>query len=399
MALDPPVAPLAGRDVTSGEPVVIDVSGGRIAHVGPYTGADSDRLPWIGPGLVDLQVNGFAGIDLNDGALDEDTLARLADALLRAGVTGFLPTLITAAAPDIEARLRTIAASLSADPVLNAAVPGIHLEGPFISPEDGPRGAHPADHVTPPDWELFEQWQMGAGGRIRIVTLSPEWQESVGFIARCCETGVIAAIGHTAATTEQISAAIDAGATLSTHLGNGTHATLPRHPNYLWDQLAADELWASVIADGLHLPDAVLKTVLRVKGWRAILVSDTVALAGMPPGEYASSIGTRVVLTDTGRLHLAADPRLLAGSALPLIAGVAHLAASGLAGLGEAWAMASTRPASLLDHPATAGLAPGAPADLVVFGWNGREIAIQQVVKAGREVVYHKPSGQPGAAR
>ncbi len=399
MALDPPVAPLAGRDVTSGEPVVIDVSGGRIAHVGPYTGADSDRLPWIGPGLVDLQVNGFAGIDLNDGALDEDTLARLADALLRAGVTGFLPTLITAAAPDIEARLRTIAASLSADPVLNAAVPGIHLEGPFISPEDGPRGAHPADHVTPPDWELFEQWQMGAGGRIRIVTLSPEWQGSVGFIARCCETGVIAAIGHTAATTEQISAAIDAGATLSTHLGNGTHATLPRHPNYLWDQLAADELWASVIADGLHLPDAVLKTVLRVKGWRAILVSDTVALAGMPPGEYASSIGTRVVLTDTGRLHLAADPRLLAGSALPLIAGVAHLAASGLAGLGEAWAMASTRPASLLDHPATAGLAPGAPADLVVFGWNGREIAIQQVVKAGREVVYHKPSGQPGAAR
>lgn len=398
MAVDSPVTPLAGRDVTTGEPVTIAVAGGRIAHVGPYTGLDPDRLPWIGPGLVDLQVNGFAGIDLNDGPPDETTLPRLSHALLRVGVTSFLPTVVTAAAPDIEARLHAIASSLATDPVLDAAVAGVHLEGPFISPEDGPRGAHPADHVAPPDWELFERWQAAAGGRIRIVTLSPEWPGSVGFIARCREAGVIAAIGHTAASPEQIRAAVDAGATLSTHLGNGAHATLPRHPNYLWEQLAADELWASIIADGIHLPDAVLRTVLRVKGAYAFLVSDAVALAGMPPGEYASPIGTRVVLTDAGRLHLAADPRFLAGSALPLVAGVAHLAAAGLAGLGDAWAMASTRPASFLGHPAASRLTAGAPADFVVFGWDGREIAIERVFRAGRMVVRHELTGQSGAA-
>ncbi len=398
MAVDPPATRLSGRDVTTGKPIVVEVADGRIAHIGPYTGTDPDRLPWIGPGLIDLQVNGFAGIDLNDGPLADSTLRRLSDALLRVGVTSFLPTLITAAAPDIEARMRAVAASLSTDPVLDATVAGIHLEGPFISPEDGPRGAHPADHVTPPDWEIFERWQTATGGRIRIVTLSPEWPEAVEFIARCRETGVIAAIGHTAASPAQIRAAIDAGATLSTHLGNGAHATLPRHPNYLWEQLAADELWASVIADGIHLPDAVLKTVLRVKRDRAILVSDAVALAGMPPGEYESAIGTRVVLTDAGRLHLAADPRLLAGSALPLVAGVAHLAASGLADLGDAWAMASTRPASLLGHPAAAGLAPGARADLIVFSWNGREIDIEQVVKSGLTVACHESTDRMGAA-
>jgi N-acetylglucosamine-6-phosphate deacetylase len=198
---------------------------------------------------------------------------------------------------------------------------------------------------------------------------------------------VVPAIGHTAATPEQIRDAVAAGAMLSTHLGNGAHALLPRHPNYLWEQLAADELWASFIADGFHLPDAVMKTILRMKDERALLVSDSVALAGMPPGEYESGIGSRVVLTPQGRLHLAADPRLLAGSAQPLLAGIAHLVRAGLATLADAWAMASTRPLALLDQQRSDGLVLDAPADLVLFRLDEeRAITIEQVMKQGRVV-------------
>lgn len=389
---------VVGRDLTTGQPIAFEIEGERIASADPAAHGTNDPLPWIGPGLVDLQVNGFAGLDLNDGKVSEDAVTGLTKALSSVGVTTFLPTLVTADEATIETGLRTIAAAVARDPAVARAVAGIHLEGPFISPEDGPRGAHPAAHVRPPDWELFERWQ-AAGGRIKIVTLSPEWPGALEFIARCRARGVIAAIGHTAATPEQIRAAVAAGARLSTHLGNGAHATLPRHPNYLWEQLAADELWASVIADGFHLPDAVLKVVLRVKGERALLVSDAVALAGLPPGEYASPIGERVVLTPEGRLHLAADPRLLAGSARPLVAGVAHLAGSGLTSLACAWAMASTRPAALLDIPTQRGLAAGAPADLVLFRWDGRSIRVEQVHKAG-ELVFSARSdvGRPGFA-
>ena len=165
----------------------------------------------------------------------------------------------------------------------------------------------------------------------------------------------------------------------------------PGIPNYLWEQLAADELWASFIADGFHLPDAVLKTVMRMKGSRAILVSDSVALAGMPPGEYESPIGARVVLTPEGRLHLATDPRLLAGSAQPLIAGIAHLVDSGLASLGEAWEMASARPLFLLSRSDCKGFSIGSPADLVLFQYemNG-PMTIERVVKSGETIFMHE---------
>ena len=372
--------------VTTGHAITIRAVGGRITSVEPDADAGEADLPWIGAGLVDLQVNGFAGIDLNSGPVTAMNASHLVRVLQRAGVTTFLPTLITASPGEITARLQAIAAVLSDDPSLELNIAGIHLEGPFISPEDGARGAHPAAHVMPPDWAQFERWQEAAEGRIKIVTLSPEWPGAAAFVACCRAEGVIPAIGHTAATPEQIREAVQAGALLSTHLGNGAHAVLPRHPNYLWEQLAADELWASVIADGFHLPDAVLKTFLRVKEGRMILVSDSVALAGLPPGAYESSIGEHVVLTGEGRLHLASDPRLLAGSAQPVIAGIAHLVRSGLTTLDGAWSMASTRPLALLSHQGSAGFVAGEPADLVLFRWNGQEIDIEQVVKRGAPV-------------
>src|SRR5207248_2337185 len=145
------------------------------------------------------------------------------------------------------------------------AVAGIHLEGPYISAEDGPRGAHARRHVRPPDWDEFRRLQDASGGRVRLLTLAPEHDGAVHFIERLTAAGVVVALGHTAASGERIRDAVRAGARLSTHLGNGSHAVLPRHPNYLWEQLADDGLWASVICDGHHLPPSVVRCVVRVK--------------------------------------------------------------------------------------------------------------------------------------
>ena len=242
--------------------------GGGIAAIRPLPDLAAADLPWIGPGLTDLQVNGYAGLDFNAPYLTTDRVARLTRALWQEGVTSYLPTVITNSDEAIVASLRAIATARAADPLLAATIAGIHLEGPFISPEDGPRGAHDRAWVCPPDWARFARWQGAAGGGIRLVTLSPEWPEAPSFIARCTASGVVVAIGHTAATPAQIDAAVAAGARLSTHFGNGAHPLLPRHPNYLWSQLAHDTLAATLIGDPWHLPDAVLRVVMRVKGER-----------------------------------------------------------------------------------------------------------------------------------
>jgi N-acetylglucosamine-6-phosphate deacetylase len=173
---------------------------------------------------------------------------------------------------------------------------------------------------------------------------------------------------------------------MTTHFGNAAHLMLPRHPNYLWEQLAQDELWTCVIADGFHLPDQVLKVVMKVKGARAMLVSDAVSLSGMPPGQYATPVGGRVVLTREGRLHLAENEKLLAGSAQMLVRGVEHMVSSGLAGLAEAWQMASVRPAGFMGLPVAAGLDVGAPADLVLLRRDGNALRVEQTYKAGELV-------------
>lgn len=386
---------LEGIHALTGEHIRLTLAGGVIAgyevlgtpeeaEIRRVAGAQGggQELPLIGPGLVDLQINGYAGLDLNTHPLQADTVRQLNERLWAEGVTSYLPTLITNSAEALRSGLGTIAEVCETDPNHNMA--GIHLEGPFISPEDGPRGAHDAQYVRAPDWGLFQSWQEAAGGRIRIVTVSPEWPEAVDFIERCTGSGVLVSIGHTAANSAQIQAAVQAGARMSTHLGNGAHPVLPRHPNYIWDQLAEEPLWASVIADGFHLPDAFLRVAAKVKGERLILVSDAVSFGGMPPGTYDTHIGGRVTLTPAGRLHLAGQPALLAGSALPMTAGIAHLAGRGIASLGEAWAMASVRPAGLLGLPAAQGLAPGAPADVALFTKDAAGIRILRTYKRGQ---------------
>ncbi len=335
---------------------------------------------WVGPGLVDLQLNGFRGLDFNAPPVPDDLPGKVTRELWREGVTTYLATVITNAPESIEASCRAIAKGCEEDADARAGIAGIHLEGPFISPEDGPRGAHPRAHVRAPDWDLFRRWQDAAGGRIRLVTFSPEWPGAEAFAARLAKAKVLASIGHTAAAPEQVRRCVDAGATLSTHLGNGAHLVLQRHPNYLWEQLADDRLTACFIADGFHLPDSVMKVLLRAKAGRAALVSDAVYLAGLEPGSYDAPIGGKVVLTPEGKLHLASNPNLLAGSAGMLRQGVERLVRAGLAPLDEAWSLASVRPAAIL------GLRVRTGRDFVRFALEGGRIRIVETYKGGKRV-------------
>lgn len=385
---------IRARHYATGAPVAITVRDGRIGEVMQLDASLQEELPVVAPGLVDLQINGYAGLDFNQLPLQAETVSQIIRKLWREGVTFSYPTVITNTPEAIASALGSIASACAADPATEQGIAGIHLEGPFISPDDGARGAHRLDAVRPPDWDLFCRWQETAGGRIKIVTLSPEWPGSATFIKRCVDSGVIVSIGHTAADAAQIGEAVAAGARMSTHLGNGAHLMLPRHPNYIWEQLAQEALWSCVIADGFHLPDQVLKVVLKVKGEQALLVSDAVAISGLEPGVYKTHIGGDVVLTTEGKLHLAADPRLLAGSAQMLLWGIAHLNRRGITEFPSAWEMASTRPARLMGLPVAEGLSAGAPADFVLLD-NVRDdgsISLRQTYKAGR-LVYAGNSG------
>lgn len=380
---------LKGIHYRTGNRIGVLMRSGRIAAVSPLPSGGDGELPFIGPGLVDLQINGCGGLDFNAPGFQAHELPEMAARLAREGVTSFCPTVITNGPEAVERTVRLLAEAGSGPD--GSAMAGIHLEGPFISPEDGPRGAHPLEHVRAPDWDLFRRWQEAAQGRIRLITLSPEWPGAAAFISKCAASGVLVSIGHTAASPEQIREAVDAGARMSTHLGNGAHLQLPRHPNYIWEQMAEDRLYASVIADGFHLPPSVLKTVLRTKGTRTVLVSDAVSFSGMPPGRYSHHIGGEVVLTPEGKLHMAGQPGLLAGSVRMLPEQIGFLVTNGLCTLAEAWELASVHPSICLGLPGRPGLEPGSPADLVLFGRTEAGVEIRAVYKEGRCIFRAEP--------
>jgi N-acetylglucosamine-6-phosphate deacetylase len=340
---------------------------GLVPLLGQNPGSPSpSSIPWVAPGLVDLQINGYGGRELTDPAVTPEHVRQISLALDRDGVTSFCPTVTTQSQQLLLHSLTTIAESYEQFPEVQARVAGIHLEGPYIGREDGPRGAHPLAHCRPPDWEEFQQLQEAAQGLIRLVTLSPEYDESVDFIRRAVEGGILVAIGHTAASPEQIRQAVDAGARLSTHLGNGAHGQIRRHPNYIWEQLAEDRLTASLIVDGHHLPASVVQSFVRAKTpERCILVSDITGLGGMPPGRYETSLGAVEILED-GRLVIAGQRQLLAGAALPMTVAVPNVMRFAQVSLRQAMEMASVRPAQLIGIP-PARLEIGSQADLILF--------------------------------
>lgn len=377
-------AQVVGRDPASGQGLAVEWANGSIVSVEPV--ALDETAPYISAGFVDLQVNGYAGHDLNTGVPSRETIEHLARRLLQAGVTSFAPTLITASEGSLCKALASIAAARRQSPLLAQMIGFVHVEGPSLDPADGPRGAHPLEHVRPPSIDEFARWQEAAEGLVGLVTLSPHYEGAPAYIRALAAQGVVVSIGHTGATPEQITAAVDAGARLSTHLGNGAASTLPRHPNFIWTQLSDDRLTASFIADGHHLPASTLKAMLRAKTLdNAILVSDAAALGGQPPGRYGSSIGGEVDVSAEGRLSVAGTP-YLAGAGHLLHRNIAFAIEAAGISLAEALTLASRNPGRFMGGRGV--LAPGKRADITLFSWDSgdRELRIEDVYLGGERI-------------
>jgi len=379
-----------GRHFRTGEHLRVTVDDRLIAKVDVVAEEAAETLPWLAPGFIDIQSNGYGGQEFSSAELTVEKVANIARQQAAFGVTQFLPTVTTAGFETLAHSLRTIALAVR-ELGLERLVPGIHLEGPYIAREDGPRGAHPLEHCRPPDWDEFQRLQEAAEGCIKLLTLSPEYPEAPAFIRRAAESGVVVAIGHTSADSDGIRAAVDAGARLSTHLGNGAHRMLRRHPNYLWDQMADDRLSASLIVDGHHLPPEVVKTIVRAKmPPHCILVSDLSGLAGLPPGRYETQLCTLEIKPD-GRLVIADQDQLLAGASRPIGAGIANVMDFAGLELATAIDMASRYPAELLGLQPVR-IAAANIADMVLFDLHREQAAgpqslrVRATVQAGQVV-------------
>jgi N-acetylglucosamine-6-phosphate deacetylase len=372
---------IIGLDPRSRRTIRVTTDHGMIARIEE---ANEDTDLYLSAGFVDLQVNGYAGFDLNADHISIETVTGLVNAMLAQGVTCFAPTLISAPEEQLCRALKVIAEARRRDPKVAACVPLVHMEGPAISPLDGYRGAHPADAIRPPTLAEFARWQDASAGLVGIVTLSPHFDESVEYIAALVQRGVHISIGHTNASPEQISAAVDRGASLSTHLANGIALEIPRHRNPIWRQLADDRLSASFIADGHHLPWDVLKVMLTAKGVeRSVLVSDSVALAGLPVGVYNTPVGGQVELRPNGKLCVYGS-EILAGSTAPLSQCIGCAVQMTALPLHDALAMATVNPGRFV--AGRGRMALGARADLVRFRWN-EAVAINDVWLAGEPII------------
>jgi N-acetylglucosamine-6-phosphate deacetylase len=345
-------------------------------------------------GFFDPQVNGYGGVDFNGKGLTVDELHRASKALAAAGVTRFFPTLTTASHERMVANLKILARAAEQDPLFRNMCRGIHLEGPYLSPEEGFRGAHPKEFIRPPDWEEVERFQEACGGRIRLITLAPEMNEAIPFIERSVSRGIVIGMAHTNAPEEILEDAFRAGARLSCHLGNGAHTLLPRHRNPIQKQLSMDGLLASIIADGVHLPDYVVKNFIRAKGIdRTLLTTDSMAGAGAPIGRYMIGDLEVEVSADGRSARLPGTP-YLAGSTLTMdraITNVIHFAGIDLP---TAVKMAGENAGKLF--PDVQGeIRVGSPANLVLFEYQ-EEVVTQATWIHGEKIWEREKAGPEG---
>lgn len=380
---------LTGYSVFSGDGISLSIEHDRVINVNQV---DVSRdAPIISPGFVDLQVNGFAGYDYTSENFSSEHLQRLVHLLAASGTTRHIPTIITSPQKRIVKNLQIISRTLKNSPDLAAAIPGVHIEGPYISHEDGPRGAHNPKFIRESSLSEFSEWQEAADGRVKIVTVAPEKRGALDFISQVSRLGVIVAIGHTAASPEQIRDAVEAGATLSTHLGNGSHRDLPRLHNYLWEQLAEDRLYAGIIADGFHLPPSVLKVFARSKGLeRLILVSDIAAAGGQAPGVYEWG-DIKVEVHADGHIRLAGS-EFLAGASHLLNRDIAQFMRHTGLGLAEVISLCTINAAKVLGGDWYANsLERGMPADLTLFHYRPGDEQLQIVRTLLRgETIYRR---------
>ncbi len=306
-------------------------------------------------GYVDLQVNGYAGVDFNSDDLDAVAFDRACQAMSRDGVAAFFPTIITDQVDRMIARVKAVAAFSRRDPLAKQMVQGIHVEGPFLSARDGYRGAHPLDAIREASIDAADRLFDAAGGLMSIFTLAPEMDPNAAVTKHLTRLGVVVSAGHTDASIDQLSQAIDAGLTLFTHLGNGCPMRgMDRHDNIVQRVLSlarAGRIVPTFIADGVHVPFFALKNYLDLVGTdRAIVVTDAMAAAGLGVGQHrlgrwqvdvgedlaawapdrshlvGSAMSMKRAAVNLSAIGLESDlPRLLRGNAINIIPSLAHL--------------------------------------------------------------------------
>jgi N-acetylglucosamine-6-phosphate deacetylase len=376
---------LHGLHYETGKPVRVEIKDGIIREISDAHSQDvSAGDLYIAPGFIDNQVNGYSGSDFADERLTVNRVKTAAAALWEDGVTTFVPTLVTGSHDDLIRNFKVLAQARE-DAFFRGSVPGFHLEGPYLSPEPGYYGCHPARHLRRPSWGEFLEYQEAAGGKIIQVTVAPELDGAIEFIRSCSENGIVIAIGHTNASADEINLAVANGARLSTHLGSGCANLIDRHRNPLWPQLANDRLAPTLIADGHHLTREEMKVFYKIKGpENLILTSDVNHLIGMPPGEYIY-LGSKVTKTTDG---LVMNPELncLAGASLPLIRGIENMMNYAGCSLGEAVNLASRNVARVLGMDDRGRLSEGKRADLVLIERRGNRLQVKRAYLRGLPV-------------
>lgn len=387
--------PVIGQESVEGlfyldhTPVRVEYSDGIITGI-----TRLDKLPenmsgvFIAPGLIDNQVNGYLGVSFGApvGELTADGVHKITRAFWETGVTTYLPTLIT---NDNNILLNNFAIlnKVKDDPLTRGSISGFHLEGPYISPEDGHRGAHPLRHVRKPDWNEFFQLYEVSGRNILQVTLAPEMEGAMNFISRCRDEGIEVGLGHHSGSTAQITEALDRGARIATHLGNGLANTINRHRNPLWPQLSDDRMFISIICDGFHLLPEQIRVFYRAKGKdKIIITSDVSRYGGLTPGYYLNPIGDTIQLTTDGAVRYPAQ-NVLSGSAAPLSRGVGHVMRVTGCDLASAIQMTSTNPARFYGLSDRGEIKPGLRADIILFKMKDLEMQVIKTIVGG-EVVY-----------
>jgi N-acetylglucosamine-6-phosphate deacetylase len=374
---------IEGLHYETGKPVSIFVIGGTIVEIKEIKALPKgDENVYVAPGFIDNQVNGYANVDFSGDDLTIQGIIDATNAIMKDGVTSFMPTLVTNSHEKLAGNFRILREACERDASVNAAIPGFHLEGPYISPEEGFRGCHQPEFIRKPLWEEFTIYQEAAGGRIIQVTVAPEIEGAQEFIRKCSSVGIVVAIGHSNANAEQVRIAVENGVKLSTHIGNGCANMIHRHNNPLWPQLANDNLTATIIADGNHLLPEEVKVFVKAKGIdRIILTSDVIYLAGMAPGNYRFA-GMEVILKENGML-LNASQNCLAGASFPLKKGVENILEFAGVELYEAVKMASGNVARVYNLRDRGSLEAGKRADLVMIEKNGNKLNIRNTFKGG----------------
>lgn len=375
-----------GRSLDDRRIVTVEFSGGIITGVDSEerSSPETDPSCYIAPGFIDNQVNGYKGIDFTDPGLTVAQIRTVTAELRNEGVTSYLPTLITGNPVDLIRNLKVFNEAIR-DPSIGASIPGIHLEGPYISPVDGYRGAHNRQWTRLPDWREFMKFQKASGNHIRQITLAPELSGAIAFIRKAREAGVIVALGHHNAPASVIEEAVTAGATLSTHLGNGCANMIHRHHNPIWPQLAEPRLYAGIIADGFHLTIPEMKVFYSVKGVnKLILVSDMTQIGGLAPGEHLWN-GKKVVLEKNGALKYP-EQDVLAGSSVTLRKCVENMTKYTGCSLTDSVKMATFNPAAINNLDDRGSLEPGKRTDIVLFDYDGVNITIRECLVNGERV-------------